>query len=174
MGKRLPSLVAILVPTARIALIALFALPAVAPAAQVRSSGSSASAAALYPIPPAPTPTTPAAAAHAGAGAVAAHLATLSPAALAATGGATLSVTASGPGTFTFVLTARIHGRTVVIARGSRTAGAAGAITIKLTLTKAGKAALATAKGRLKVTVAATFKPKHGKAGTARSTASLK
>src|ERR1700689_1048247 len=100
-------------------------------------------------------------------------LGTLSPAPLAAAGGTKLEATTSGAGTFTFVLTARVHGKTVVIGKGSKTVGGGGAITIKITLTKAGKAALKGAKGAFEVTVVATFKSKHGKAKTAKSTATL-
>src|ERR1700689_1077913 len=58
-------------------------------------------------------------------------------------------------------------------AGGTKTVGGGGAITIKITLTKAGKAALKGAKGAFEVTVVATFKSKHGKAKTAKSTATL-
>jgi hypothetical protein len=156
--------------TSLLATFALLAVVAAAPQAQARLPQHSAGAAALYPIPPAHTP---AVAVHASALAAAHYLATLSPSALAATGGLELNAGASGPGTFTFVLTARLHGRTIVIGKGSKAAGHAGALTIKLTLTKAGKSALAGANGKLVVTVAATFKPKHGKAKTSRSTATL-
>ncbi len=163
MGKHLPPLLAV---------VALAAIPGVAAQAQARPLVPFAGAAVIYPIPQGSIDT-PTAAAHAGASAAAAYLDTLSPAALAKAGGAKLAATASGPGTFTFVLSARVHGKTVVIGKGSRTAGAAGAITVKVTLSKAGKAALAGAKGKLKVTVMATFKPKHGRAQTARSSATL-
>lgn len=161
MGKHLLSLFAIL---------ALSLVLFVAPEAQARPAARASS---LYPIPTVPA-ANPAAAAHAGVGAAATYLATLTPAALAHTGGPKLGATTSGSGTFTFVLTAKIHGKTVVIGRGSKTAGGAGAITVKLTLTKAGKVALASAKGKLKITVVATFKPKHGASKTAKSTVTLK
>jgi hypothetical protein len=156
--------------TSLVATLALVAVAAAAPQAQARLPEHPAKAAAFYPIPPAHTP---AVAVHSSAVAAANYLATLSPSALAATGGLELSAGAPGPGTFTFVLTARLHGRVVVIGRGSKAAGHAGALTIKLTFTKAGKSALAGATGKFVVTVAATFKPKHGKAKTARSTATL-
>ena len=152
--------------TSLLAILALAAVPGVASAAQAQPSEPSAGIAALYPIPPAPTP---AAAAQAAVD----YLGTLSPAALAAAGGTKLEATTSGAGTFTFVLTARVHGKTVVIGKGSKTVGGGGAITIKITLTKAGKAALKGAKGAFEVTVVATFKSKHGKAKTAKSTATL-
>jgi len=155
--------------TSLVATLALAAVAAAAPQAQARLPEYSAWAAALYPIPPAHTP---AVAVHSSAVAAAHYLATLSPSALAATGGLRLDAGAPGPGTFTFVLTARLHGRAVVIGRGSKTASHAGAITVKLTLTKAGKAALAG--GKLAVTVVASFKPQHGKAKTATSTAMLR
>lgn len=165
MGRYLVSLLAI---------IALVAVPGLATAVQAHPSGEPARAAALYPIPPGPGTSTPAAAAQAVAGAIARQLAKLKPAILAGKGAPSLSATAPGPGTFTIVLTARIHGKTVVIARGSQTAGAAGALTLKLKLTKAGKTALKGAKGQLKVTVAASFKPTQGAAATAKSTATLR
>ena len=93
---------------------------------------------------------------------------------MSAAGGFKLGGSAPGPGTFSFLLIARVNGKTVVIGRGSKTVGSAGALTVKLTLTKAGKAALAGAKGKLKVTVAASFKPTHGKATTAKGTATLR
>lgn len=164
MGKYLPSLAVIL---------ALAALPALAPEALALPSGPTAnvaSAATLYPIPPAHTP---AVSVHSSVAAAASYLGTLSPAALAASGGVQLGAAASGPGTFTFTITAKVHGKTVIIGTGRKTTGRAGALTVKLTLTKAGKAALAGAGGKLAVTVLATFKPKHGKAKTAKSTATL-
>jgi hypothetical protein len=161
MGKHLPSLAVIL---------ALSVFPAVAPEALARPSGPAAGAATLYPIPPAHTP---AASVHASVAAAAAYLGTLSPAALGARGGVQLGATASGPGTFTFTITARVHGKTVVIGTGRKTTGRAGALSVKLTLTKAGRAALAGAGRKLTVTVLATFKPKHGKAKTAKSAATL-
>jgi hypothetical protein len=135
-------------------------------AAQARPVERSARAAALYPIPSAPG-------ARSSAAAAAAYLAKLSPAALAATGGPRLHARTSGPGTFTFVLSAEIHGKTVVIGAGSKTVGRAGAVTVKITFTTAGKAAL-TGGGKLRITVVATFKPKHGKPKTSKSTVALK
>lgn len=161
MGKYLRSLAVIL---------ALAVLPAVASQAFARLPEPAAGAATLYPIPPAHTP---AASVHASVGAAAVYLGTLSPAALAASGGVQLGASASGPGTFTFTLTAKIHGKTVIIGTGRKTTGRAGALSIKLKLTKAGKLALAGAGGKLAVTVVATFKPKHGKAKTAKSSTTL-
>lgn len=137
--------------------------------AQVRTAEPPARAADLYPIPPAPSPT-PAGAASA----VVHYLAKLSPAALAATGGPKLGVDTPGPGTFTLVLNARIHGKTVVIATGSTNARTAGATTVKIRFTKAGRAALAGVKGRLQIAVVAIFTPEHGKAKTASRTVTLK
>jgi hypothetical protein len=158
MGKYVISLLAI---------ILLAAVPTVA--AQATPVDRSARAAALYPIPSAPG------SGHANAaGAAAAYLATLSPKALAATGGPKLRARTSGPGTFTFVLSAEIHGKTVVIGTGSKTVERAGAITVKVTFTKAGKAALLDTTGKLRITVTAIFKPKHGKTTTAKRTVTLK
>lgn len=128
---------------------------------------SAAHTTALYPIPSAPGSRSSAAAT------AAAYLAKLSPAALAATGGPRLHAHTSGPGTLTFVLSAEIHGKTVVIGTGSKTVGRAGAVTVKITFTAAGKAAL-TGGGKLRITVVATFKPKHGKPKTSKSTVALK
>jgi hypothetical protein len=155
---------------------AVAVLPIAAPTALASTQASPiARAAVAYPVPPGPGPAvTPAAAAHAAAGALAGALAKLTPAALAGKGAPKLAATAPGSGTFTVVLTARIHGKTVIIAKGSQTAGAAGALTLKLKLTKAGKAALKGAKGKLKVTVAASFKSTQGAAATAKSTVTLK
>ncbi len=158
MGKYVISLLAVL---------SLLAIPSAV--VQARPAESSARGADLYPIPPALSPT-PAAAAKSAA----VYLASLSPAALAATGGPKVSVQTPGRGTFTFVLSAQVHGRTVVIATGSTSAPAAEAITVKIRLTQAGRAALNGAKGRLRITVVATFKPEHGKAKTARRTVTLK
>ena len=168
MHKPRKSLPLLSLPVALVLAVSL-AASGVAPASAWLSP-QPANAAALYPIPPTHTP---AAAAHAAASAAASYLATLSPGALGATGGPSLGGNAPGPGTLTFVFTALVHGKTVMIARGSKTVGHAGALTIKLTLTKAGKSALAGATGKFVVTVAATFKPKHGKAKTSRSTATL-
>jgi hypothetical protein len=123
----------------------------------------------LYPIPSAPSPT-PAGAASAAV----AYLAKLSPAALAATNGPKFGVDAPGAGTYTLVLSARVHGKTVVLATGSTNATAAGDTTVRIRFTKAGRAALAGAKGRLQITVAASFKPEHGRAKTASRSVRLK
>jgi hypothetical protein len=127
----------------------------------------------LYCIPPAP-PATPAAAAHATSGAGAHYLSTLTPSGLAAKSKIELSAFASGPGTITIVLKARLHGKVVVIGSGKITVSAAGSSTIELSLTKAGKVALAHHKGALVVTLASTFTPTSGKAATAKSKAILK
>jgi hypothetical protein len=164
MGKPLPSLAVIL------ALILPVAVASEALASTAAPVAGAASAATLYPIPPAHTP---AVSVHSSVAAAASYLGTLSPAALAASGGVQLGASASGPGTFTFTITAKVHGKTVLIGTGRKSTGRAGALTIKLTLTKAGKAALAGAGGKLSVTVLATFKPKHGKAKTARGAATL-
>jgi hypothetical protein len=153
-----------------IILLAVLSLAAVSGvAAETAPVGPSARAAVLYPIPPGSGST----GANA-AGPAAAYLAKLSPAALAATGGPKLRARTSGPGRFTFVLSAAIGGKTLTIGTGSKTAGRAGAITVKITFTKAGKAALAGAKGKLRLTVTAIFKPKHGKPETAKRTVTLK
>lgn len=161
MGKRLASLLAICALSG-----------ALTGVAQARPAVPSAGAAALYPIPPGSV-NTPAGAVHTAASAAAAALDKLSPAALLAKDGVKLSATTPGPGVFTFVLTARVHGKTVVIGRGSKTVDGAETITVKLVLTQAGKTALGAAKGKLRVTVQATFRPKHGKAKTAKSAAAL-
>jgi hypothetical protein len=150
-----------------LAVLSLAALSSIA--AEAAPVGPSARAAVLYPIPPGSGSTGTNA-----AGPAAAYLAKLSPAALAATGGLKLPAKTSSPGTFTFVLSAKVHGKKVVIGTGSKTAGRAGAITVRVTLTKAGKAALAGAKGKLSITVTAIFKPKHGKTATAKRTVTLK
>jgi hypothetical protein len=153
-----------------ISLLAILSLAAAPSAgAQARPLQPPARAAGLYPIPSVPSPTP----AEAAATAVA-HLAKLSPAALAATGGPKLGAGAAGPGTFTFVLSTKIHGKTVVIGIGSKIAASAGAITVKIAFTKAGKTALIRAKGKLHMTVMATFKPKHGAVETAKKTVTLK
>lgn len=155
MGKYVISLLAVL---------SLVAAPGAVAQARTAAHGAD-----LYPIPSASSPT-PAAAVSSAA----VYLATLSPAALAATGGPKLSAETPGAGAFAFLLSARVHGRTVVIGTGSASAPAAGTVTVKIRLTKAGKAALKGAKGRLRVTVAASFKPEHGKAETARRVVTLK
>ncbi len=171
MGKHFTRLVA--VPA--LAALASAALIGVAPAAQAHRSGLPARAAAAYPIPSVPAPsTTPAAAARSGASSAVGYLGKLTPAALLAAGGSKLSASPSGPGTFKFVLTAKLHGKRIVIGSGSKTVDGAGAITVKLTLTTAGKHALKAAKGKkLKVTALASFTPRGGKAQTATATATL-
>jgi hypothetical protein len=154
-----------------LAALALVVVPGVA--AQARPSKNPARAADLYPIPPANSPT-PAAGAHGAVSAAKTYLESLSPAALLATGGPQLEADASGPGTFTFKLTAKIHGKTVVIGTGTKTVGAAGAVTVKIKFTKAGKSAMGAASGKLHLTVAVSFKPKGGKTKTAKSTVTLK
>lgn len=74
----------------------------------------------------------------------------------------------------TIVLSAKLHGKTIVIGTAKKTFGSAGAATIGLSLTKAGKIALKHHKGALKVTLTATFKPTQGKSATAKSKATLK
>jgi hypothetical protein len=148
-----------------LAVLLLGAIPSAA--VQAAPADHSARAAVLYPIPSAPGSS------HA-AGPAAAYLATLSPKALDATGGPKLHARTSGPGTFTFVLSAEIHGKRVVIGTGSKTVERAGAITVKVTFTKAGKAALISARGKLQITVTAIFKPKRGKTTTAKRAVTLK
>jgi hypothetical protein len=152
-----------------VSLLAVVSLATPAVAAQARPVERSARTADLYPIPPASGPT-PAGA----AGAAVAYLAKLSPAALAATNGPKLGVDTPGPGTFTLVLSARIHGKRVVIATGRTNAPAAEATTVRIRFTKAGRAALAGVKGRLLIVVVASFMPEHGKASTASRTVTLK
>lgn|GEM_PF-2906284 len=168
MGKHLTSLLAVL---------ALAVFPSIASATQVSRSEPAARIAAAYPIPPTSTPG-PAAGGdgvHAGASSAATLLAKLSAAALAGGSGLKLGASVSGPGTFTFVLSAKIHGKKVVLGSASKRTDAAGAITIRLTLSKAGKHALRKAKGKkLRVTVTATFTPEGGKAEAASSTATLR
>jgi hypothetical protein len=152
---------------------ALAAMPGIASAASTCSPGQTPGTPPLYCVPPAP-PVTPAAAAHDSASDAANYLSTLTPATLAAKGGAKLPAAASGKGTITIVLTAKIHGRIVVIGSGRATVGgASGEDFVKLILTKAGKAALKSHKGKLQVTVTATFKPKSGKPKSAKSRAML-
>jgi hypothetical protein len=151
----------------------LAAVPGVASAAQTCQPGQTPGVPPLYCIPPAP-PATPAAAAHATSAAGARYLSTLTPSALAGKGNIGLSAFASGPGTITIVLKAKLHGKTVIIGSAKVTVGAAGTSTIELSLTKAGKAALAHHKGALKVTLTSTFKPVHGKVATAKSQTTLK
>jgi hypothetical protein len=150
-----------------LAVVSLVAVPSVA--AQTPSAMRSGHAAVLYPIPSAPSST----GANA-ARAAAAYLATLSPATLAATDGPKLHAEASGPGTFTFVLSTEINGKTVVIGTGSKTVGSAEAIAIKVTFTKAGKATLLGTKGKLHITVEAIFKPRHGRTKKVEKTVTLK
>jgi hypothetical protein len=152
---------------------ALAATPGIASASPVCQPGQTPGVPPLYCIPPAP-PATPAAAAHATSSAGARYLSTLTPSGLAAKAKIELSAFASGPGTITIVLKAKLHGRTVVIGTGKATVSAAGTSTIELSLTKAGMTALTHRKGTLKVTLTVTFKPASGKAATAKSTATLK
>ena len=70
-------------------------------------------------------------------------------------------------------MSAKIHGKKMAIGTAGKTVSSAGAVTIELTLTQASKAVLAGANGKFVVIVVATFKPKHGKAKTSRSTAIL-
>jgi hypothetical protein len=147
-------------PLASLAVLALLVL---APAG--------ASASALYPIPPA-VPATPAAAAHASASDVANELSGATPAALGK--GFQLHAAASGPGTISIVLSAKIHGKTVVIGTGHKTAGAAGSLDVALQLTRAGKSALAGHKGQLKITVLVVFHPQHGAKKSASAKVALK
>jgi hypothetical protein len=157
-----------------LALVAVsLGVPVGALAAPAHSFGSQARGASLYPIPQAP-PSTPGAAAHVSAGDAASALSGLTPAGLAAEGTVAFNAAVSGPGTLKFVLTAKIHGKTVVIGTGRETAGAAGTIAVKLKLTGAGKAALAGHKGQLRVTVSVVFKAQHGGKKTARAVAILK
>jgi hypothetical protein len=85
-----------------------------------------------------------------------------------------LTGTAAGPGTPKIVLTARIHGKTVVLGSGTSTTGSAGAITVKLLLSKAGKRALKDHKGKLQITVTATFTPTGGAAASSSDKVTLK
>lgn len=151
------------------AVAGLAAAPGSALAAPACSHGQPAGVAPLYCIPP-----TPAAAASSNASAASSALSGLSASALAGKGSVQLHGAASGPGTVTIVITATIHGRVVTLGRGSQSATAAGGVAVKLTLTKAGKAALKGHKGKLKLTVTATFKPQHGAAKTAKGKATLK
>lgn len=152
-----------------VVLAALAVSPAGASAASVCPPTGPGGTTPSYCIPPA----TPSAAAHASAKAAAAVLGGLTPSALASSP-AKLQGSASGPGVVSIVLTAKVHGRTVVLGSGSASTTAAGTVTIQLRFTRAGKSALSGAKGKLRVTVSATFKPKHGKAKTAKSTTTLK
>jgi hypothetical protein len=149
-----------------VAVAGLALAPAGTAVASTCPSGST-----IYCVPSAVTPTE---AAHATSSAAAAALSKLKPAALAGKGGVTLSGTAAGPGTIKVLITARIHGKTVVIGSGTSTAGSAGLITVKLVLTKAGKRALKGHKGKLQITVSASFTPTGGKATTASSKVGLK
>ena len=127
----------------------------------------------LYCIPPAPSGT-PAEAAHSTSSAAARSLSKLTPGALAGKGGVGLPGTASGPGTLKIVITAKLDGKTVVIGSGTKTTGSAGTVTVKLVLTKAGKSALKGHKGKLQITVTATFTPQGGKATSSSSKVGLK
>jgi hypothetical protein len=158
-----------LTPLAVLALLSF--APAGAAAAPAHSPEQPALLAALYPIPPA-TPATPAAAAHVSASDVTNQLSGMTPAALGK-GVVELHAAASGPGTISIVLSARIHGKTVVIGSGHKTAGAAGTLEVAFKLTAAGKSALAGHKN-LKLTVAVVFHPQHGAKKTASAKVALK
>jgi hypothetical protein len=153
-------------------LLVLSAAPAGASAAAARRSGQGAHVASVYHVPP-PPPATPAAAAHVSASDVAGELSDLSPSALVAKGGVALHAAASGPGALTIVVSAVIHGRAVAIGSGHRIATAAGTVSIELTLTRAGKVALASRTGQLKVTVSVVFRAKHAGKRTASATSTL-
>lgn len=136
-------------------------------------SGQRAHSASLYRIPT--PPATPAAAAHMSASDVAGELSDLTPHALAAKGGIALGAAVSGPGALTVVVTAEIHGGAVVIGSGHRIATTVGAVSVKLTLTQAGKTALATYDGgRLRVTVSVIFRAQHTAKRTASARGTLK
>jgi hypothetical protein len=152
---------------------ALAATSGIASAAPTCQPGQTPGTPPLYCIPPAP-PATPAAAARATSAAGTHYLSTLTPSGLAAKAKIELSAFASGPGTITIVLKAKLHGKIVLIGMGKLTVSASGSSTIELSLTKAGKTALAHRKGALTVTLAATFKPTSGKAATAKSKATLR
>jgi hypothetical protein len=127
----------------------------------------------LYCIPPA-SPATPAEAAHATSGAAAGDLSKLTPAALAGKGHVTVLGTASGPGTLKIVITAKIHGKTVVLGSGEATTDGTGAVSVKLVLTKAGKSALKGHRGKLPITVTVSFTPTGGTVTTVSSKGTLK
>ncbi|HEY2636909.1 MAG TPA: hypothetical protein VGI54_05935, partial [Solirubrobacteraceae bacterium] len=61
----------------------------------------------------------------------------------------------------------------IVVARGSASRSSAGSKTVRVKLTKAGRALLRKAK-RVKLTLVATFRPTHGQAVTSRRTVTLK
>jgi hypothetical protein len=159
---------------ASLALAASLAVPAGALVTPAYASGRDAHGASLYPIPSQTPPSTPAAAAHVSAGDAASALSGLTPAGLAGEGTIAFDAAVSGPGTLKFVITAKIHGKTVVIGTGHETATAAGAIEVKIKLTGAGKAALKAHKGKLKVAVAVVFKAQHGGKKTANAEAVLR
>ncbi|HST55717.1 MAG TPA: hypothetical protein VLJ42_07465 [Solirubrobacteraceae bacterium] len=73
-----------------------------------------------------------------------------------------LPVVFAAPGTLTVTVSARLGGRTVVIGRATATSTNAGAATVKLVLSKAGRAALKQHQGALTLSVSATFKPADG------------
>jgi hypothetical protein len=154
-----------------VAVAGLAAMPAGASAATVCPPGQPAGVAPLYCIPSAGTP---AEAAQATSSAASRSLSKLKPAALAGKGGVALPGTASGPGMLEIVITAKIHGKTVVIGSGTSTTSSAGTTTVKLVLSKAGKRALKGHKGKLQITVTATFTPQGGKATTSSSKVRLK
>jgi hypothetical protein len=80
------------------------------------------------------------------------------------------------PGTLTITWSSGSSGthatRSVVVASGSKTFRKAGAAKLKIKLTRAGRALLKRSK-HLKLTVAGSFKPKHGKTVTKRRTIKL-
>lgn len=154
-----------------LAVAGLAAMPTSALAVSTCTPGQAPGVAPLYCIP---SVETPAEAARATSGAAAGDLSKLTPAALAGKGHVALPGAASGPGTLKIVITAKIHGRTVVLGSGEATTDSAGATTVKLMLTKAGKRALKGHKGKLSITVTASFAPKGGKTTTVSSKGTLK
>jgi hypothetical protein len=151
----------------------LASLVVVAGLAAMPAGALATSACPLYCIPPAAS-TTPAEAAHATSGAAAGYLSKLTPAALAGKGHVAIPGAASGPGTVKIVITAKIHGKTVVLGSGEATTDSAGVVTVKLVLTKAGKRALKSREGKLPIVVTASFTPTGGKATTVSSKGKLK
>jgi hypothetical protein len=154
-----------------VVVVGLAAIPAGASAASTCAPGQTPGVAPLYCIP---STETPAEAAQATSGAAIGDLSKITPAALAGKGHLTLPGTAAGPGTVKIVITAKIHGKTVVLGSGEATTDSAGAVTVKLTLTKAGKKALKGHRGKLPVTVTASFVPKGGKGSSVSSKGTLK
>jgi hypothetical protein len=144
-----------------------------ASAAPTHSPAQSARSAALYPIPPA-LPSTPTASVRVSASNVVSALTGMTPVALAAKGAIEFDAVVSGPGTLEFVLTAKLHGKTVVIGKDRETVRAAGRVAAKIALTGAAKAALARRKGQLRVTVSVVLEGRHGGQKTASAVAMLK